>query len=169
MQVTVDSVLVENKGKYKMAVVNYNSGKKQNVVSFGPGAEVFLAMASATEGSNWDITTAPNQRDSKYTDWVKAVPVNASSKPSTEAKGTRTSTYETPEERAQRQVYIIRQSSLERALDYNSLMGNKKVSTDEIISMADYFASYVLNGRKIDSEAHARQAMLDTYDEDVPF
>jgi hypothetical protein len=55
------------------------------------------------------------------------------------------STYETHEERARRQVYIIRQSSLSTAVAYLTLTGKTKSTPEEVIKVADQFANYVLD------------------------
>jgi hypothetical protein len=55
--------------------------------------------------------------------------------------------FETSEERAKKQVYIIRQSSLERACNIVLATSTKgKVDTDEILQLSEKFVGYVLNG-----------------------
>ena len=45
------------------------------------------------------------------------------------------------------QLYIIRQSSLKAAIDYNNIiMGDTKPTIDDICSDAEHFTKYVLNG-----------------------
>ena len=62
----------------------------------------------------------------------------ATSKPSTSPK----STYETPEERAKRQVLIVRQSSLSSAIEL--LKTDKKSPTvPEVLQVAKQFEAYV--------------------------
>lgn len=51
-------------------------------------------------------------------------------------------TYETPEERAQKQVYIIRQSSIASAVDLLKDHG-KQPNVDEVIKVARAFEAYV--------------------------
>lgn len=53
------------------------------------------------------------------------------------------STYETPEERAKKQVYIVRQSSITNAI---ALKGNK-ASVEEIINVAKQFETFVFGGK----------------------
>lgn len=56
------------------------------------------------------------------------------------------SNYETPEERAQRQVYIIRQSSLATAVNFYNHDGFKKAAPDPetIVAIAKEFEKYVM-------------------------
>lgn len=61
------------------------------------------------------------------------------------------STYETPEERAKKQVYIVRQSSITAALTY--IGDTKKVSTNDVIAIAKQFEAYVFDNQvELDSE-----------------
>lgn len=53
------------------------------------------------------------------------------------------STYETPEERAQKQVYIVRQSSISNAIDLLAANGGKKNTVDDVIDVAKVFEAYV--------------------------
>jgi hypothetical protein len=52
------------------------------------------------------------------------------------------STYETPEERAQRQVFIVRQSSLSNAVA-TLAVGSKAVKSNDVISLAKEYEGYV--------------------------
>lgn len=56
------------------------------------------------------------------------------------------STYETPDERAQKQVYIIRQSSVGHAVELLAANGGKKNTPKEVIEVAKTFENYVLTG-----------------------
>lgn len=153
MKVEIKSVAVENKGKYKMMKVFFtypDSGKEgqQNLVSFGASKDAFLVLAAARAGQVFDIDTAPQEKNPQYNDWVKAVEVAGTSTTSTSSKvGTPRSNFETPEERAIRQVAIARQSSLERALEYFALVKPKTITSSDVISLADEFVQYVLKGK----------------------
>ena len=52
------------------------------------------------------------------------------------------STYETPEERAKKQVYIVRQSSITAALTF--LAGKKASTVQEVTDIAKQFENYVM-------------------------
>lgn len=70
------------------------------------------------------------------------------SKPATQSTSTSTGAskgnWETSEERAARQVMIVRQSSLAQAVNFSELIGNKKADLEDIIAIARVFESYVL-------------------------
>lgn len=53
------------------------------------------------------------------------------------------STYQTAEERAQTQVYIVRQSTIAHAISYFSLPGSKDVGVNDIIQVAKQFEAHV--------------------------
>ena len=64
----------------------------------------------------------------------------------------------TPEQ--QKQVYIIRQSQMERAIEYYQSL-NKKVSAKLLINTADVFSDYIING--MSQSVLKRIKTLDTY------
>jgi hypothetical protein len=55
------------------------------------------------------------------------------------------STYETPEERAKKQIYIVRQSSIGSAIDMLSVGSKSPPKVDEVIAVAKQFEEYVFN------------------------
>lgn len=95
-----------------------------------------FTMVKEKEGEFWQVRgiylegAVPSQAPSAGTTKAPLTP-NASPK----------SNYETPEERAQRQVYIIRQSAVNYAVNAGSLL--KLKNKEEILSLAKFFESYV--------------------------
>jgi ABC-type tungstate transport system permease subunit len=61
------------------------------------------------------------------------------------------STYETPEERAARQVLIVRQSSLGHALEYTAT--NKIKDEAEVLALANRFSDWVFQKEGINAVA----------------
>lgn len=59
------------------------------------------------------------------------------------------SNYETPEERAKKQVYIVRQSSLTTAIELFKAVGNQNIQATDVIEMAKVFEQYVLEKPEI--------------------
>lgn len=145
MQIEVLSVSVEDKGKYKMMEVAYKSDGKvtsKKVMSFGNAADVFKRLVTAKPGDAFDIKSEKN--DKGYWDWVgisDGTGAVAAAKPAGNA--TPKSTYETAEERANRQVLIVRQSSLSNAVSYMALNNKKVPSVQEVVEVAKFFESYV--------------------------
>lgn len=121
------------------------TGKK--IMPFGESKPVYDALVSAKSGEFYDITAIKNE-GTGYWDWTNAKQSTGmdnaavpTTRPTTGGKVVG-SNYETPEERAKRQVYIVRQSSITAAL---SFLNNKSKSTDEVIQIAKEFEKYVFD------------------------
>jgi len=127
VQVTV-STTPTAKGSYQTAEVVYKNityqGKVESkkVMSFGAGKDSFGVLSAATSGEQYDVNVVKN--DKGYNDWVSVTRSTGEEQQQTQGTvapgrstgsaqpAARTSTYETPEERAKKQVYIIKQSAL---------------------------------------------------------
>ena len=156
MQLNIEIINVQSvnkptaKGSYTMLDIAFKrldtgkiEGKK--VMSF-TNKEVFGALAKATNGQQFTITTEKNA-ETGYWDWTAAVPAGAAeapaaAKPSAAGFSSPKSNYETPEERAARQVLIVRQSSLSSAIE---LLSNEKKppTVEEVLRTADIFTNRV--------------------------
>ena len=124
---------------------NKVAGKK--LVSF-LYPEVFKALDGAQTGVKFTIEMNKEAgKDGKeYWQWQSisqgvseaSMPTaNSSPKGNTSPK----STYETPEERAKRQVYIVRQSSISSAVDF---FKDKKTATEaDVLKLAQEFVDFV--------------------------
>jgi len=156
IQIQFIDVSVEDKGKYKMAEVTFKDIAKgqtssKKLMSFS-NPVVYKTLVDAKKGEVYTIEMQKN--DKGFWDWVAAgiaTSVNTGStgspEPSTKASGSTgyaspKSTYETPEERAKKQVYIVRQSSLSAAID--TLKTDKKNPTPaEVIAVAKEYEAFV--------------------------
>ena len=161
MQITILSVTVEQvPGKdYKKAEVAYRDqagkvmGKK--VMSF-VNKDVFATLEAASAGEVYDVTS---EKD-KNSFWQWTAVTKAVAGTTAPASGGKTSlpspksTYETPEERAQKQVYIVRQSSLSAALNFlnTPARAGEQFGTEEVIAIAKEFEEYVFSGVKQEEE-----------------
>lgn len=153
MQINVLSVAVSHKpgkgGGYKVAEVAYKDeqGKVQGkkVMSF-INQPVFNVISEAKQGDVFDVVSEKD--DNGYWQWTSINKSTASV--TTEAlKQTGNvspkSTYETPEERAKKQVFIIKQSSLANAIALLAANGGKKNTPKEVIAVAKEFEAYVFD------------------------
>ena len=143
------------RGSYQELEVVYKNltfqGKVESkkIMSFGAGAPSFTTLSTASGGSVWEVTVVKN--DKGYNDWTACSPATGSPSPSDSpaaavaAKGNATprSTYETPEERAQRQVLIVRQSSLSSAVSSLAIGSKSAPKPHEVIAVAKEFEAYV--------------------------
>lgn len=112
------------KGSYTLLDVAYkneSSGKTEGkkVMSFAQ-KETFNVLSKATPGQSYIIESVKNE-STGYWDWVNAELTTGESQPVAANKSTGNttpkSTYETADERAARQVLIVRQSSLTAAIN----------------------------------------------------
>jgi len=141
------------KGSYIMldvAYKNVNTGKIEGkkVMSF-VNKELFDTLSKAGNGATFTITSEKNE-DSGYWDWVGiqasagADPTNAipTGAPAGKSFASPKSTYETAEERAARQVLIVRQSSLTTAIA-TMKTDKKDLDPDLVMGLAQVYCDWV--------------------------
>ncbi|MHB8602215.1 MAG: hypothetical protein ACYC9R_06220 [Nitrosotalea sp.] len=139
------------KGFYKVFTLAYTSDGKdrtRDIPNFNK--ETYTALKAASAGDEFDISLVKN---GEYTNWDKVEKAVSQTPALLNSSFKKTSTYETPEERAQRQVYIIRQSSISSAVALKP-----KADVQEIIDVADEFVHYVLNGLDLDTTDNSSAA-----------
>ena len=164
MNITLLSVDVKTKtspksGKpYQVAEVAYKNNTFQGkvegkqVMAFGPSANSFKTLAEALSGESYEVTVVKN--DAGFNDWTQmaraeagATSPSAATAPTTSSvKGATASTkttYETPEERAQRQVLIVRQSSVSSAVSMLCAGAKTPPSLEVVLATAKAFEAYV--------------------------
>ena len=163
MQIQIIATSVETKptanGKsYQMLEVTYKNltfqGKVEakKLMSFGANANAFSTLTPAAPGSTWEVTVVKN--DKGYNDWTAVspstgAPTQAPAPSAGAPRGTGVlstptrSTYETPEERAQRQVLIVRQSSVSSAVAMLSAGAKAPVKLEDVIDIAQKLSDFV--------------------------
>jgi len=163
MQITVIDVgqpnthATKNGRSYQSMEVTYknDSGQVQSkkLMSFS-NPDVFKQAKDWQKGDTVDINTQKD--DNGYWQWISigadAIAQASSSTSNTSSKTTRVtgSNYETKEERAQRQVMIVRQSSISSAISALTAEG-KRPSVADILGMAKEFENYVMDNKSVDS------------------
>src|SRR5260221_636289 len=152
--VEVVKVGVENRGKYKIATVDHKTtdGKvdSKKLMSF-TFPDVFNAFALSKQGDVFEIESKKikNEKDGKeYWTWVSASGVGKNTGGQAGAKVAVRSSYETPEERAARQVYIVRQSSIANAIEFLDSSG-KDFDVEDVVTVAKQFESYVFGNVEV--------------------
>lgn len=158
------------KGGYNMIELAYKKDGKvtaRKIMDFTNKA-VYNAFKDANNGDVFDVTEKKNDKD--YWEFATATKSTGeatqssgfvASTGSTQASSGRVgsavpkSNYETSEERAARQVMIVRQSSLSNAVALLTLNGDKKTSPEQVISVARQFESYVLGTDVVESAVKA--------------
>lgn len=153
MRINILSVTIETvptaKGSYQKASVAYKDDKGKvtgkNIVSF-VYPKVWEQISKAVGGDIFDVT---NEKIGENWAWTVVTKVTEDTPLPAKNTGATNgvvgkSTYETPEERAKKQVYIVRQSSISSAIAYAT--GVKAVKTvDELLAIAKMFEGYVFN------------------------
>lgn len=127
-------------------------GKK--IMSF-TNKDVYEVLAKAQNGENYNVTVKKNEQTG-YNDWTSVSKEGATTPdaaPATQGAAktfaSPKSTYETPEERAARQVMIVRQSSLSNAIAI--LKTEKNTPTkDDVFALAQEMVDWVLQLEKED-------------------
>jgi hypothetical protein len=160
----------KGKNNWQEIVVKYDGAKgpaSRTVRSF-PYADVFNAFKSEVKpGDNVDVTVV---KEGDYWQWKEAVVTEGNSVPnnqeqkstsavsgvsgSTSSK-TKAGDWETAAERAARQRYIVRQSSISSAIEYFNLRGNRDAGVVEIVNVAKAFEAHVFGEALPDTKAAA--------------
>lgn len=105
---------------------------------------IFSAASAAAAGSQWEVVS---EKEGEYWQWKSFTAIAPGATPSSKpvVAGTIKSTYETPEERAKKQVYIIKQSSLAQAIALLSVGAKVPPSTELVLQEAQKFTAWVMD------------------------
>jgi hypothetical protein len=142
-------------GTYGVLTVTHKTSdgkvEAKKIFDFSAPKDTFARLRQAVKGEGFSITREKNANG--YWDWTGADRQDMAVTPKAAAAPSPKSNYETSEERAAKQVYIIKQSSLERAV---ALMihnfPQETIKPSDVISMADVFVNYVMDKRVEDME-----------------
>jgi hypothetical protein len=150
-QVTIEIIDVEyadvpkksGKGTYGKLTVTHKTdeGKVEakSVMDFATPKEVFQRLRTAIKGDCFSVICEKD--DNGYWIWTEADTQTAMPTKQAPATPPSRSNYETPEERAKRQVYIIRQSSISSAVE---LLKGSAATPEMVITVARKFENYVM-------------------------
>lgn len=140
---------VRKEGKYFKFELTYSrDGKPSNrtLVAVGDTKPVFEVLKDSKQGEVYEIDL---RKDGEYYNWIGCTkgealavkgtsPVPAGTTSTSSFKST--NTYETPDERAKKQVYIARMSALAQAVS----ICDKDEPPEDIIEVAKVFESYIM-------------------------
>jgi len=159
------ATLMNKQGKpYQQLEVSFKNltfGKVESkkLMPFGAQEGAFKALSGAKQGDVFEVTVVKNAAG--FNDWTACVQAAPDAAPQglnslagaiigtgSINKGVQVkSTYETPEERNKKQIYIIRQSSLSNAISTLSCSvkpGADKLQVEDVISLAESYYSWVM-------------------------
>ena len=155
------------KGTYGALTVTYRSNGKiaeKKLMSF-VNPDVFKYFEKAQKGDSVDVTSVKNDK-SGYWDWtaIGTGEAQVATTSSSTASATRVtgSNYETKEERAVKQRYIVRQSSIANAIAALAVSAKSSPKSGEIVELAKVFEEYVF------SKGDALEALTEL-DSDIPY
>ena len=146
LNVDVENV-VKGKSRYSVATVAYMAGgeaRTQKIMSFA-NPDVFKKVQELV-GQETNVTVTKN--DAGYNQWaaIGEAPASApvAAPTGTPAARVTGSNYETPAERAVKQVYIVKQSAINASI---ALAGHnkEKSSPEDIVKTAQFFVDYVFD------------------------
>lgn len=161
----IQSFTSTNKPYDKLEVAYKNGEGKiasKTLMPFGDGKEVYNTMSRATPGSYFSVEQVKNAKG--YWDWTSVARQDAAPPVAKTQAGAQISAangssnsrgFETPEERANKQVYIVRQSSISNAIE---MLKSTNPSVEQVLQVAKEFEDYVFGNR---------QTLHDEY-EDIP-
>lgn len=137
------------KGSYQMCELtfkNLNTGKieARKVMSF-TNKEVFQQASGAKTG---DVFTVVAEKGDQYWEWKSMTPVAPGAAAPTSAKAPTVaasrSTYETPEERARKQVLIVKQSSVTAAVNILTTGAKSPPELATVLATAQAITDWVM-------------------------
>jgi hypothetical protein len=158
--------------------------ESKQLFDFGVQKGAFQALTVGQTGQVYEVTVVKN--DAGFNDWTQitksdgtATAVSATS-PATASNRTAMttatpapkSTYETPEERAKKQIYIIRQSSLSNAIDLLSVGAKSQPKVEHVIETARAFEDFVFGTSDVAATVAkdvTKSAGIEDLAEDVPY
>jgi hypothetical protein len=145
-----DKASSNGKGTYGVLTVTYRSNGKiaeKKLMSF-TNPTVFKHFEKATKGDQIDVTSVKNDKTG-YWDWTAIGSGDAPAATQAQVTATPTrvtgSNYETKEERAAKQRYIVKQSSLSAAIAILNVGAKSPPSAKDVIALADEFVNYVFD------------------------
>lgn len=168
MQIQIITTSIETKptakGSYQCLELVFKNltfqGKVESkkLMSFGAGKPAFEVLSAAAAGTVFDISVVKNPAG--FNDWTSATPAGGAGAPALTpaatpyagkaATTTPKSTYETPEERAQRQILIVRQSSVSSAINLLGTGSKAPLKVSDVIATAKELESYVFGVGAVD-------------------
>ena len=177
VSVEVDTATSKAGKPYEFVEVTYKNltfegkveAKKHN--QYGD-KEVFRVLKNAKNGDVYTVTREKD--DNGYWQWV-GITAGESAGTSTGSAGTKAtpasggnpapkSTYETAEERAKKQVYIVRQSSINAAIE-TLKVDKKAVAVEDVLATAKIYENYVFGITEVDGPQDLPQ---EDEDDDIP-
>lgn len=154
----------------EVAYKNENGQIQQKKLFSFRNPDVFKSAQTWEKGQAIHVQAEKNEKG--YWEWIglgeaaaNSSPTPTTSKPSSNTRVTG-SNYETKEERAARQVMIVRQSSISSAVSALTASNNVP-SSEDILSLAKQFENFVMGNET--PTPNKADGNVDNFEDDVPF
>lgn len=143
--------------KIKMKYSREGKETERKLADVGDSKKAFATMRLAKPGEIYEIDLVKN---GDFQNWVNATKLDGSigQQPIKASTLNTKSTYETPEERARRQILIVRQSSFAQAV---VIAGIGEQNVDNISTIAEQIENWVLRP--------SVPIVADGFKDDIPF
>lgn len=171
LSVTNETLTNKKGGTYQKLTVAFKGDKGvqgKDIFDFA-AKDVYEALVTAKNGEVYTVSMAKEAgRDGKeYWNWKSVTKSNGSVQQQQKTGNTvpTKSTYETPEERAKKQVYIVRQSSITAAIATLSIGSKSALKTGEVIETAKQYEAFVFGNEPV---AEQPETMFDEFDQEIP-
>jgi hypothetical protein len=159
---------------YKNLTFN-NKVESKQLFDFGVQADTFKTLATARGADVYDVEVVKN--NAGYNDWVKVTKGSAATSGTGSPTGHSSATnppttkggWETPEERAKKQIYIVRQSSVSAAINLLSAHAKTTPKLEDVIDTARRFEAYVFESDAAETVARKDVGSIETMGEDIPY
>lgn len=190
MQIKIQVIAVQNetkqgaKNSYQQLEVTYkdldkNKVGSKKIMSFTKPESVFKTLVTAKGGDVFEVELVKNEQ-SGYWDWTNATRAIAqdttpTSKAPAQTAGGTTATkggWETPEERAKKQIYIVRQSSISAAVNALSVGVKAPPKAEEVIEYARQLEAFVFesdSAKAIAGQDVGSVPKFDDLEDPIPF
>ena len=140
MKIRIIKIENADKGKYQLLTVTYRNLETNKVLSTKvPSFNAPDVFNTLKDSKSDDVFDIKSEQDGKFWNWVSATPAEApaptqeSTAPSTARKGTSYERqWEDREERALKQILIVRQSSVSNAAPYSKTIDEVLVNAAKI-------------------------------------
>lgn len=144
------------KDKYFILPIKYKdlgNGKEFDRKIYSFNSDAYKVLKGASVGDIYSVDLKKD--DNGYWQWENVekddVVADAPKKSTTEAKvGTVRSTYETPEERAKRQLYITRQWAVNASIEFIKVRGDSNPAISDVLDLAKVFEQHVQRVSSVD-------------------
>ena len=159
MNITILNVVITTQppkkqgGKpYQLAEVAFKNNTYGGKVEGKKVTSYSKSWAQVAEAQPGEVYEVETEKNGEYVEWAalkkaSAAPVtvvnNAPKAPYAQATPAPRNTYETPEERAKKQVYIVRQSSIASAISSLSVGAKTALKPADVLALAKSYEDYV--------------------------